>query len=144
MATLLQKELAKAIVENLDERPPKTATELLVNAGYSEITADASAGRTIAQPGVQEALADLGFTEENAKMVVAEILLKQDAEANSRLKAADMVFKVKGSYAPEKVDQRNLNMEITSTDELLKMANDLSSKIKDGYAIGSIPTQEGI
>ncbi len=129
MATLLQKELAKAIVENLDERPRKTATELAVSVGYSEMTADDHIGRTIAQVGVQEALSDLGFTEENAKMVVAEILLKQDAEASARLKAADMVFKVKGSYAPEKIDQRNLNVDMN--EDLLRMANELSNKIQD-------------
>lgn len=129
--TLKQKELAKAIIENLQEHPPKTAGQLLEIAGYSEITAAASPGRTIEQAGVQEALADFGFSEENAKMVVAEILLKQDAEANARLKAADMVFKVQGSYAPEKIDTRNLNVEVASTEELLLMANELASKIKE-------------
>lgn len=132
MPTFKQKELAKAIVENLKERPMKTAQDMLVSAGYSEITADASSGRTIEQKGVQEALTDFGFSEENAKMVVAEILLKQDAEANSRLKAADMVFKVQGSYAPEKVDARNINVEIVhSQEDLLKMANELSGKIQE-------------
>lgn len=61
-----------------------------------------SASRTMQEAGVIEALATYGFTEENAKAVVTQIMADDDADNNARLKAADMVFKVTGSYAPEK------------------------------------------
>lgn len=101
MSTIRQKKLAKAIVENIQSKESLTAKDLLISAGYDETTANASSTRTLEQPGVVKELSILGFTEENAKSVVATIM-NGDYEPNARLKAADMTFKVHGSYAPEK------------------------------------------
>lgn len=102
MPTTKQKKLAKALIENMASDKPKTAGELLEVAGYGEGTQTGSPGRTIEQKGVQEALEEYGFSEENAKMVVSEIMLNGDVDARARLKATDQVFKVKGSYASDK------------------------------------------
>lgn len=112
MPTILQRNLAENIVKNIKNRKPKTKKELVVSSGYSEMSAESSAHFIIEQKGVQEALEEFGFTEDNAKKVVAEILLSDKTQASDRLRAASEVFKVKGSYAPEKTINANMNVSI--------------------------------
>lgn len=101
MATLRQKELAKAIVDNAKSGSKKNKKELLASVGYPLSTATTYPQEVIEQKGVQEELANLGFDTESAKKVVKSILANGKKEEN-RLKAADMIFKVVGEYAPEK------------------------------------------
>ena len=103
MSTERQKALARTIVENSTLDKPLNGGEMLEKVGYSPNLVK-QPGRIIEADGVQEELERLGFTEYNAKSVVSEILLDSEADKSSRLKAADMVFKVQGSYAPEKKD----------------------------------------
>lgn len=112
MSTLKQKELAKAIVENAQSVTPKTAGQLLENIGYSKSTAKAIPGEIIEAKGVQEELVRLGFTEDKAKETVAKIMNDESVDPNSRLKAADMTFKVHGSYAPDKSLNLNMNVDV--------------------------------
>lgn len=122
MATLKQKELAKNIVENF-KRPKKlNKKELLVLAGYSEITATANPGVIIDQKGVKEELRIMGFSAENAKRVIARVMDDETAEDKDVLKAAELTLKVTGDFAAEKSVNVNLN------------ADDLSNLIKDGLA----------
>ena len=114
MSTQRQKKLAKAIVENLASDKPKTSGELLENVGYSEHLVK-QPGRIIEAEGVQSELIALGFSEDNAKSVVGEVLLNQEEDANARLKAADMIFKVNGTYAPEKSINLNANINAPIT-----------------------------
>lgn len=107
MATLRQKRLAENIIENLQNPVPKTMRELVVSSGYSPMSAESSAHLLVNQIGVKQELEELGFSEGAAKKVVADILHNGEEES-SRLKAADMVFKVHGTYAPEK----NVNLDI--------------------------------
>lgn len=93
MSTELQQNLAKEIIANSKRKKPKDKGQLLESAGYGIITAQASPGRTIEQKGVKDALIDFGFNPDNAKKVVAEILLNEDNDPNARLKATDQVFK---------------------------------------------------
>lgn len=101
MSTLRQKKLAKAIVENTKATNPLNAMQLLVSVGYKEVTARAEAGRTIEGKGVQEELIKYGFTEEKAKETVVKILDNNFVAPSDRLKAADMIFKVHGTYQDE-------------------------------------------
>ena len=123
MATLKQKRLANNIVENATKDDPLNKRELLVSAGYSEITAGANPQRIIEQEGVQEELNHLGFNESTAKEVVGEILLDETVEPQHRLKAADMVFDVHGSYAPDK--HINLNLDANSTERTRELGTRL-------------------
>jgi len=113
MPTLKQKKLAKEIVTNLAANKPKTAGELLEKVGYAKNTAEAKPGEMMERKGVIEELKKLGFDEDNAKRVVGEIL--NESEDNNRLKAADLVFKVNGSYAAEKHE-----VQVFSLGELFK------------------------
>lgn len=102
MATVRQKKLAKAIVENLKAKKPKNKKELLVSVGYAPSTAEVKQNEIMKQFGVSEELRALGFHEDGAKAVVESILYNPLVAPADRLKASDQVFKVQGTYAPEK------------------------------------------
>jgi len=101
MPTVKQRKLAKLIIENSKLDNPLNAGQMVEKSSYSKSMV-IKPSVVINTPGVQAALAEAGFTEENAKSVVAEILLNPDADDGHRLKAAEQVFKVTGAYAPEK------------------------------------------
>lgn len=111
MATNLQKNLANNIVKNLKRKKPLNKQELVESSGYSHNTATKQLPAVFEQKGVQEELKNLGFSEEKAKDVVSSIMNDPDVDAMARLKATDQVFKVKGSYAPEKTQALNLNVK---------------------------------
>lgn len=65
MATDLQRDLAEAIVANakLPRDKRKNKKELLVSAGYSPTTAEATPSKIMEQKGVKESLESFGLTE---------------------------------------------------------------------------------
>ena len=115
----MQKKLAHNIAKNSRAKKPLNKTQLLESSGYSTITAKASANVILEQPGVIKELNTLGFNEESAKAVVSEIMLSKDSKARDRLTATEQVFKVHGTYAPEK--RINANVDVN---ELHKVIND--------------------
>lgn len=127
MATIKQKRVAHRIVKSAHSKVPLTAGEILLEAGYSDIRAKSPA-KVINSPGVQEELEKLGFTEGKAKKVVGMILSDIDEKAEARLKAADMVFKAFGTYAPEK--SISLNMNYTPDPKTVALANEYEEKLK--------------
>jgi hypothetical protein len=127
MATRLQKKLAKAIVEDVDSPRPKEKKELLVSVGYRESTAESNAKIILEAKGTKEELTNLGFSEEGAKQVVAKILYSDESKDHDKLDAADKVFKVHGSYAPDK--HLNMNVEV----EALPIIKDLTEKLNQLY-----------
>lgn len=110
MATVRQAKLAKAIVENSKRDKPLNKKELLVSVGYSPITADVKQGEIMEQKGVKEELEILGFTEHAAMKVVDEIMNDKNVDPSARLKATDQVFKVRGTYAPERSIVANIQV----------------------------------
>jgi Holliday junction resolvasome RuvABC DNA-binding subunit len=101
----------------------KNQGDIVVEAGYSAATR-VIPHKLLDTIGVKEALADIGFNEHTAKKVVEQILSSNEAAHKDRLKAADMVFKVHGTYAAEK--HVSLNVEIDSNNErLLELAERL-------------------
>ncbi len=124
MSTRLQKKLAIEIIKDAKNKRPKKAKALLVSAGYSEGTALGSPGRTLAQKGVVEELKSLGFSEEGAKQVVSDILYSETAQDHDKLDAADKIFKVHGSYAPDK--HLNVNVDIEPSPEIKELTQKLN------------------
>jgi len=116
MPTIRQRKLAKAIIENSVRDKPLNKQELVASVGYSELSADKKATEILESKGTLEALDDYGFNEENAKIVVAEILLSKKADNGHRLKAASEVFKVRGSYAPEKSIVAHIESSVSELD----------------------------
>lgn len=100
MATLRQKKVARLIVENATLDKPLNAGQILEKVRYGKVSKQPS--RVFESQGVKKELEILGFTENNAKTVVGKILLNEEADNMSRLNAADKIFKVHGTYAPEK------------------------------------------
>lgn len=96
-----QRKLAEGIVENIAKDKPDTQRNIIRRAGYSESRARKPI-ELIESPGVQAELEILGFNERKAKEVVGEILGDVDEQAKDRLKAAEMVFKVHGSFVADK------------------------------------------
>lgn len=132
MPTLRQKKLAKSIVENLQASKPLNKKELLVSAGYDETTAMATPNREIEAKGTQQELRKLGFDPDTARQIVGEILVGGEND-NVKLKAADMIFKVHGEYAPEK--HLNVNVEVENSDRI-KQATVLLNEIHRTGSVG--------
>lgn len=127
MPTIKQKRVAKLIIENQTLDKPKTDIEILKSSNYSTTTAETKSTKIINSEGVKEALNDYGFNEDNAKSVVASILNDETKDANARLKASDMVFKVHGTYAPEK--RVTANIDLTPNNN--KDTEDLAQKYEE-------------
>ena len=113
MPTIKQKRVAKLIIENSTLDNPLTGGEIVENSGYG-VSMKKNPQVVLNSEGVGEELKTQGFTEENAKKVVQEIMLDPLKDSNARLKATDQVFKVHGSYAPDK--NININMNVKSID----------------------------
>lgn len=128
MATIRQQKLAKAIVENVARKQPLPKRDLVVNAGYSTKTATQASKQIIESEGVKESLVSFGFNPDKAKEVVAEILIGGENDT-VKLKAADMIFNVHGTYAPKK--QVNLNIEQTHDSRLDALIEELENKLDD-------------
>ena len=127
MATIRQRRVAKLIIENASLDEPLNGGEILERVRYGKISKQPS--RVLKSEGVLEALEEYGFTEDNAKKVVSEILLNKEADDGHRLKAASEVFKVQGSYAPEKSLTVNIEVPIGKQ----KVATDAITRFLNGH-----------
>ena len=133
MATLRQKRLAKNLVEAVSNGEFNRLDEILVSSGYSQKTAEGGPAAIIAQPGVQEEMRILGFDPETAKGVVSEILTNVEEKARDRLTAADMTFKVHGTYAPEKRQVVQVNIDPARLEELTKLSHGVQANVRNKY-----------
>lgn len=121
-----QQRLAELIISTAKSANPPSKGELLERAGYSHYVGKGRPTEVIEAEGTQRALAIAGFTEENAKARVSEIL--HTGEESNSLRAADMIFKVTGSYAAEK--HITVNVDIEPSNELRELAAKLLSEQK--------------
>lgn len=131
MGTPKQKRVAKRIVENLALDKPETSSAMLENVGYSKSMARHRQKDILESKGVKEELKILGFDEDTAKGVVSDILVGDKTQDKDKLKAADMIFKVHGTYAPEKKVSLNVSANIKKKHEDIakKYEEDLRDKI---------------
>lgn len=130
VSTIKQRKLARKIIEitNKGEAPTKEA--LLRSVGYSVASSQGHAQEIIESEGVQNALDEYGFTEENAKKVLASILnsptVFEMVTPDNQIRAAQEVFKVRGSYAPAKSETKALNIDV-------KIDNSETEKLRQEY-----------
>jgi len=114
MPSQLQRRTAKNLVFYYADIRFEYLKDLLADAGYSLSNSEKNSKAIIMSPGVQNALVELGFNENTAKAMVGEILLNGNEQ--NRLRAAELVFKVFGTYAPEKSLIANLDInKLTET-----------------------------
>ena len=125
MPTQRQKRVAKLLIENATLDKPLNGGEIVESGRYSHSMV-IKPSVVLESQGVKEALNDYGFTIDNAKKVVARILLDDETEPNARLKASDQVFKVHGGYAPEK--RETVSVNINATPEEMNKYNALRDK----------------
>lgn len=123
MATLKQKRVARKIPKIIESGEPITGGELVASAGYSE-EMQRKPGQVLNSPGVQLELGKLGFTEDKAREVVGLILSDSTLKPEPRLKAAEMVFKVHGTFAPDK--SVTINLDADSTERTRELGDRLS------------------
>lgn len=121
-----QVKLADRIVQSIATKDSKSISALKKEVGYAEKTTSAEVPSE-----TKKELTKFGFTESAAKRVVAEILSSPDAKDADRLAAADKVFKVFGTYAPEK--QVNLNVQVNKNEdpELRKLREEYENKLRE-------------
>src|SRR3990167_11243695 len=127
MATVRQRRVARLIIKNATLDKPKTGGEIVESSGYG-VSMKKNPQVILKSEGVSETLTDYGFSEDNAKKVVASILLNDDADSGHRLKAASEVFKVQGTYAPEKSVSLNIEVPIAKQ----KIATDAITRFLNG------------
>ena len=134
MGTVKQKRLARVIVENAGVDAPLQKGEMLAKVGYSKTVAKTKPEEIIQSEGVQEELDLLGFTETNAMNVVQEIMNNEDAQDHNRLKATELVFKVKGTFAPEKKAVLNVSVKATN-EQTQQIADEYEEKLKGKFNV---------
>lgn len=134
-----QIKLAQILVRNNKRQKPLNKGEMLEMAGYSKSVATYPE-RVITSKGVQKELNYLGFNTNNAKRVVAEILEKEEAKDENRLRAADMILDVHGEYKREKETPNTVNIAIFSTEQQERIAQRIIQM--SGKALQSSTTHE--
>lgn len=127
-ATQKQKRAARLVVENLQASQPLTGGEIVANSGFGP-SMKKNPQVVLKSKGVQEELAILGFDPDTAMRVVGQILVEGENEG-FKLKAADMIFKVHGTYAAEK--HVNLNVDVKEPSDRIK---ELAEKMRKAQGI---------
>ena len=110
---LRRKRLARIIAKG----DVKTATEAMLAVGYSKLTAKSKQTIILNSPEVQGELRKYGFTEDAAKARVSSILnapvVSEMITPDNQLRAAELAFRVFGSFAPEKLEVKKVIAHIT-------------------------------
>lgn len=130
MPTFRQKKLAENIILAVQNGKTPTKGELVESSGYSKVSATHHPHIMMNQKGVKEALKEFGFDPDTAKRVVGDILLNGKKERD-KLSAADMIFKVDGSYAPEKSVNLNVDFDMSDYADLLAITEGRKQGIRD-------------
>lgn len=123
MSTLLQEKLAEGIIKNAKRKRPLNKKELMLSVGYGSITANKKSKEVLSNRGVLDALQEYGFDPDSAKRVVQSILNKETARDDVKLRAADMIFEVHGTYAP--VKSVNINVDVKPSEAIKQLADEL-------------------
>ncbi|SRR6266481_8451270 len=131
MGTVKQRIVARRVAKAINDGEQITGAQILADANYS-LEVQKKPGTILNSPGVKEELDKLGFSEENARMVVGQILSDDTVRPEPRLKAAELVFKVHGSFAPEKHENKNLNVNVeVGGIDLQKLADETAAKLRE-------------
>lgn len=127
MGTILQKRLAKAIVENAVAEKPLNMGQMIEKVGYSKAVSIGRPGEILQQKGLNEELDALGFSLEAADLVVKTVL-KTARKDENKIRAAQEIYKRLGGYAPEKKANLNVNVNADAT-----FPSDKAEQIRQEY-----------
>jgi len=112
MATLLQEDLAEAIVKNqsLPKYKRKNKKDLLVSVGYAPNTASVKAKEIIESKGVQETLSKSGLTKE---LITEALVYDIEQKPKRRIKELELGAAILGMTEHERGGDRTLIINIT-------------------------------
>jgi len=98
----------KALAEEINSGEHNKKVDSMRAVGYTSLNTGLIRG-----DGVLATLEEMGFTEYHAKSVVSEIMHNSKQSASDRLRATEQVFKIHGSYAPERLETRSVHVEVS-------------------------------
>lgn len=124
MATLKQKAAIENVVEN-----GGIVSKAMIDAGYSEKTAKTPQKLTESKAWLEimeEHLPDSKLAEKHEELLNHE-------EGNIQVKALDMAYKLKGSYAPEKSQAvvANIDLSVKDNPKTRALAEEYEKKLKE-------------
>ena len=128
MSTIRQKLVARELKNAIENNIPITGGRVAEKCGYGK-DAILNPRRVLERRGVKKELAILGFSEFEADTTVGQILLKGKKD-ESKLRAADIIYKRVGSYAPEKSQSVNLNLEIKASKKSQGLIDEYEAKLR--------------
>ena len=85
---------------------------------------------------LQEVMEEQGITDDLLLKEHKKVII-QSKHLPSKNTAIDMAYKLKGSYAPDKKQVSNLNININDSEQVLKRLKDLRDELKE--ATGDTP-----
>lgn len=130
MSTIRQKILAANMVRNMVTKEWKTAKEIIVASGYAPSKGH-NPHQVFDKLGFQEEMERLGFDEDSAKSVVVGVMRSKRSKPSDKLKATDQVFKVQGSYAPEKRVNLNVNKKLIDDPALRELSEQYEKEMRE-------------
>lgn len=131
MPTIKQKKVAEKIKENVLLDKPLNGGEIVESSGYGK-SMRLYPGRILESDGVKEELKRLGFSIEAADEVIWNLLHKSERE-EIKIKASQEIYKRMGGYAPEKSENKNLNLNFDgkNQDLIKKVSEEVIKKLKE-------------
>ena len=106
----------------------------------NRVVAKSMASENLAKPYLKEALEqameEQGITDDLLLKEHKKVII-QSKHLPSKNTAIDMAYKLKGSYAPDKKQVSNLNININDSEQVLKRLRDLKDELKE--ATGDTP-----
>ena len=141
MTSPKQRKVAKKIIDNLTAEVPMTGGDIVESSGYGK-SMRLFPGRILESKGVKEELKRLGFSIEAADEVIWNLLHKGKKE-ETRLKAADAIYKRLGGYAPDK--HLNVNVDLEPPKEIKELTQKLNEIYRgtSGSSDGGQPSTMG-
>lgn len=127
-----QRKLGEIVAEAFINGEVLTDKALAQEAGY----AGGASVATLPDKKLAESLKLAMFSVDNAQEIVGEIMANPDNSAADRLKAADMVFKSFGSYAPEKKITLDIKSNANVSPELEKVRLKYEAELRLQLASG--------
>lgn len=120
--TLKQKTLAHLVADAINNGSDKSQGQLIQEAGYSPVTAE-NPKIVFNQDGFKKELAKLGFSINAADQQVNNLLVNGKKE-ETKLKAADLIYKRLGGYAPD----RTINVSVKGNIKEFEQFKELREK----------------
>lgn len=135
--TLKQKKFVKELVKT------GNGTQAIINAGYnakSRRVAGVMAVDNLNKPSVQNALLTeldkVGLTDVRIAELLEEAITSgvgRDSRNSDALRGLDMLHKIKGSYAPKKIEKKEFSLKLQASEDsdLAGMMKEQLQRLKD-------------